>query len=65
MRAYLFPSIVMMSAMVLAGGAALFTILGFRELFEATILITLMATSIEVGKIVAVSALYQLLEVIH
>ena len=65
MRAYLFPSIVMMSAMALAGGAALFTILGFRELFEATILITLMATSIEVGKIVAVSALYQLREVIN
>lgn len=55
----------MVSAMTLAGGAALFTILGFRELFEPTLLITLMATSIEVGKIVAVSALYQLREVIH
>lgn len=65
MKNYLFPTIVMLSALTLAGGAALFTVLGFRELFGPTLLITLMATSIEVGKIVAVSAMYQLREVIN
>ncbi len=55
----------MFAAMSLAGGAALFTILGFRDLFEPTILITLMAASIEFGKIVAVSAMYQLRNVIN
>ena len=51
--------------MALAGGAALFTVLGFRELFEASILITFMAASIEVGKIVAVSALYQFRKILN
>lgn len=59
MRSYIFPSIVMVTALSLAFGAALFTVLGFRELFEATLKITYMAATIELGKIVAVSALYQ------
>jgi hypothetical protein len=50
----------MITALVLAAGAALFTILGFRELFEPSLKITYMAASIELGKIVAVSALYRL-----
>lgn len=49
----------MITALSLAFGAALFTVLGFRELFEPTLKITYMAASIEIGKIVAVSAIYQ------
>jgi len=49
----------MITALTLAFGAALFTVLGFRELFEPSLKITFMAASIEVGKIVAVSAIYQ------
>jgi hypothetical protein len=64
MRSYIFPTIVMLAALALAAGAALFTILGFRELFEPSLKITLMAASIELGKIVAVSALYQFKDVL-
>ena len=59
MRAYIFPSIVMLTALTLAFGAALFTVLGFRDLFGETFNITYMAATIEVGKIVCVSAIYQ------
>ena len=65
MRSYLFPSIVMLTALALAAGAALFTILGFRELFEATVKITYMAATIEFGKIIAVSALYQFRDMLN
>lgn len=59
MRSYIFPTIVMVSALALAFGAALFTIIGFRELFQPTFNITYMAATIELCKIVSVSALYQ------
>ena len=59
MRSYIFPTIVMVSALALAFGAALFTVIGFRELFQPTFNITYMAATIELCKIVAVSALYQ------
>ena len=65
MKDYLFPTFVMISALALAGGAALFTVLGFRELFEPTLKITFMAVAIEVGKIVAVSAIYQFREILN
>jgi len=65
MKAYIFPTIVMITALAIAVGAALFTILGFRELFEPSIKITYMAASIEVGKVVAVSVLYQFREILN
>lgn len=49
----------MVSALSLAFGAALFTVIGFRELFQPTFNITYMAATIELCKIIAVSALYQ------
>lgn len=55
----------MMSALILALGAALFTILGFRELFEPTLKITFMAASIELGKVVAVSVIYQFRDIMN
>jgi hypothetical protein len=64
MRPYIFPTIVMIAALALAAGAALFTILGFRELFEPSLKITFMAASIELGKIVAVSAIYQFRDIL-
>lgn len=64
LRSYIFPTIVMVTALSLAAGAALFTVLGFRELFEPSLKITYMAATIEFGKIVAVSALYQLREIL-
>ena len=54
----------MIAALALALGAALFTILGFRELFGPTFNITYMAATVEIGKIIAVSAIYQLRTVI-
>ncbi len=54
----------MLTALALASGAALFTIIGFRELFQPTFNITFMAATIELGKIVAVSVLYQLRHVL-
>lgn len=59
MRSYIFPTLVMLTAMSLALGAALFTIIGFRELFEPSFKIMYMAATIELGKIIAVSTLYQ------
>jgi hypothetical protein len=49
----------MITALTLAFGAALFTVLGFRDLFGETFNITYMAATIEVGKIICVSAIYQ------
>jgi len=54
----------MITALSLAFGAALFTVLGFRELFEPTLKITYMAATIEVGKIVGVSVIYQLRDIL-
>lgn len=54
----------MVAALALALGAALFTILGFRELFGHSFNITYMAATIEVGKIIAVSAIYQFRDII-
>lgn len=59
MRSYIFPTIVMLTALALAAGAALFTVIGFRELFQPTFNVTYMAATIEFGKIIAVSVLYQ------
>lgn len=51
--------------MSLAFGAALFTIIGFRELFEPSFKIMYMAATIELGKIIAVSALYQFRSILN
>ena len=55
----------MIAALALAGSAALFTVLGFRDLFGASVLITGMAAAIELGKIVCVSALYQFRDLLN
>lgn len=65
MRSYIFPTLVMFTAMSLAFGAALFTIIGFRELFEPSFKIMYMAATIELGKIIAVSALYQFRNILN
>lgn len=54
----------MITALAIAVGAALFTVLGFRELFEPSIKTTYMAVGIEVGKIICLSALYQFRNII-
>jgi peptidoglycan hydrolase CwlO-like protein len=59
MRPYFFPTLVMLTALCLAFGAGLFTVIGFRELFQPTFNITYMAIVIEVGKVMCVSVLYQ------
>lgn len=59
MKKLIFPTVVMLCALALAAGAALFTILGFRELFEPSFKVTYMAGAIEFGKVMAISALYQ------
>jgi hypothetical protein len=59
MKNLVFPTVVMVTALALAAGAALFTVLGFRELFETSFKVTYMAGIIEFGKIMAISALYQ------
>lgn len=64
MKTYIFPFMALIVALAIAAGAALFTILGFRELFEPSLKITYMAAAIEVGKIMAVSALYQFRDII-
>jgi hypothetical protein len=64
MKPYIFPSLAMLVALAIAAGAALFTVLGFRELFEPSLKIMYMAAVIEVGKVMAVSALYQFRDII-
>ena len=64
MKPYIFPSLAMLVALAIAAGAALFTVLGFRELFEPSLKIMYMAAVIGVGKVMAVSALYQFRDII-
>jgi hypothetical protein len=60
MRKFLFGLLIAISAFALAGCAAFFSIFGLSKIYAgAMIYVIVMASSLELGKLVAVSALHQ------
>ncbi len=60
MKKYLFPALIAFSAFLLAAFAALFSVTGLSKIFIGGWPIIIMASGIELGKLVAVSAIQRL-----